>query len=226
MRILDYLRETKEIRDVLITGGDPLTLSDGQLEHYLSEIRAISHIETVRIGTRAIVTYPQRITGELAGMLRKYHPLWINTQFNHPAEITAEAERACGILQDAGIPLGNQTVLMRRINDDIDIMERLVTGLIRIRVRPYYLYQLDRVRGTEHFYVPCETGMELMEELRRRVSGYAVPRFVIDAPGPNGGKIVVEKDHILGRSPGCLTLSGREADTTAEYRFAEEGDLR
>lgn len=225
-RILDYLRRTEEIRDVLITGGDPLTLSDEQLEYYLSEIRAIRHVETVRIGTRAIVTYPERITEKLADMLGRYHPLWINTQFNHPREITGEAARACGRLQAAGIPIGNQTVLMHGINDDIETMEQLVTGLIRIRVRPYYLYQLDRVKGTEHFYVPYERGMEIMEELRRRVSGYAVPRFVIDAPGPNGGKIVVEKNHILGCAQGCLTLAGREAGTTAEYRFPEEGDAR
>lgn len=225
-RILEYLRQTKEIRDVLITGGDPLTLSDEKLEYYLSEIRKISHIETVRIGTRAIVTYPRRITKELADMLGRYHPLWINTQFNHPAEITKEAAGACEILQTAGIPIGNQTVLMHGINDDIDTMERLVTGLIRIRVRPYYLYQLDRVKGTEHFYVPYEKGMEIVEELRRRVSGYAVPRFVIDAPGPDGGKIVVEKNHILNCMDGCLTLAGREAGTTAEYRFPREGEGR
>lgn len=217
--ILDYLKKTTGIRDVLITGGDPLTLSDELLEYYISEIRAVSHIETLRIGTRAVVTYPARITEKLADMLAKYHPVWLNTQFNHPAELTKEAKRACDILLSRGIPLGNQSVLMKGINDDVNIMEKLVTGLIRMRVRPYYLYQLDNVKGTEQFYVPYTKGIEMIEELHRRVSGYAVPRFVIDAPGENGGKIVVEQNHVLEAGEDYVKLTGRAAGTEAVYCF-------
>lgn len=223
LNILDYLRRTPGIRDVLITGGDPLTLSDELLEHYIKGIREIDHIETLRIGTRAVATYPDRITGKLADMLAKYHPVWLNTQFNHYKELTPEAERACDILLSRGIPLGNQSVLMRGINDDIDTMEKLVTGLIRMRVRPYYLYQLDNVKGTGRFYVPYTKGMELIEELRRRVSGYGVPRFIIDVPGENGGKVTAEQNHILEAGENYVKLSGREEGTEAVYRFRNDG---
>ncbi len=195
--ILDYLRKTPQIRDVLITGGDPLTLTDGELEYFISRIRAIEHIQTMRIGTRAIVVQPDRITDQLADMLAKYHPLWINTHFNHPSEITPESARACDILLRRGIPLGNQTVLLKGVNDDIDTMEQLVLGLTRIRVRPYYVYQCDCVKGTAHFHTDYKLGMEIIRQLRRRVSGYAVPRFVIDVPGPRGGKITVEHPNLL-----------------------------
>lgn len=220
--ILDYIKRTPGIRDVLITGGDPLTLSDEMLEHYISAFREIPHVETIRIGTRAVVTYPARITEKLADMLEKYHPVWLNTQFNHPDELTKEAKKACDILLSRGIPLGNQSVLMRGINDHIDTMEKLVTGLIRMRVRPYYLYQLDNVKGTEQFYVPYTEGMALIEELRRRVSGYALPRFILDAPGEHGGKVVVEENHILETGKDYVMLSGREAGTTAVYQFGEK----
>ncbi len=195
--ILDYLRKTPQIRDVLITGGDPLTLSNDELEYFLSRIRAIDHIQTMRIGTRAIVVHPARITDELADMLAKYHPLWINTHFNHPREITPETTRACDTLLRRGIPLGNQSVLLKGVNDDIDTMEQLVLGLIRIRVRPYYIYQCDCVKGTAHFHTDYRLGMEIMQQLRQRVSGYAVPRFVIDVPGARGGKITTEYSNLL-----------------------------
>lgn len=222
--VLDYLRKADGIRDVLISGGDPLTLSDELLEHYIEGIRGVSHIETIRIGTRAIVTCPVRITEKLADMLSKYHPVWVNTQFNHPREITAEAAQACSLLLSRGIPLGNQSVLMKGINDDIDTMEKLVTGLVRIRVRPYYLYQADNVKGTNAFYTPYTKGLMMMEELRRRVSGYAVPRFIIDVPGPNGGKVTAEENHIIEAGSDYLLMTGREEGTQAVYRFHPEQD--
>lgn len=211
--ILDYLRRTPQVRDVLITGGDPLTLDDETLDYFLTKLRSIEHIQTMRIGTRAIVVEPSRITDKLADMLAKHHPLWINTHFNHPSEITPEAINACDILQRRGIPLGNQTVLLKGINDDIDTMEQLVLGLIRIRVRPYYLYQCDCVKGTAHFHTPYKLGMELVQQLRSRVSGYAVPRFVIDVPGPRGGKITTEYTNLLEDQGDQLLLRALDGGT-------------
>jgi len=211
--ILDYLRKTPQIRDVLITGGDPLTLSDDVLDYYLSRLRAIDHIQTMRIGTRAIVVQPSRITDKLADTLAKYHPIWINTHFNHPCEITPEAAEACDILLRRGIPLGNQTVLLKGVNDDIDTMEQLMLGLIRIRVRPYYIYQCDTVRGTSHFHTPYQLGMDIIQELRRRISGYAVPRFVIDVPGPRGGKITTEYTNLIEDQGDSLVLRALDGGT-------------
>lgn len=224
--ILEYLRNTNKIRDVLITGGDPLTLTDKKLEFYISNIRKIKHIETIRIGTRAIVTNPLRITEDFADMLSKYHPIWINTQFNHPNEITKESAFACNILQSRGIPLGNQSVLLKGINDDIDIMERLVTKLIKIRVRPYYLYQCDNVKGTEHFHTDYKLGIDIVEKLRYRVSGYAVPRFIIDVSGENGGKVTVEKNHIVKEYQDKIILSGRTESSFVEYKTGENNENR
>lgn len=204
--ICEYLKKTTAIRDVLITGGDPLTLPDKTLDVFLTRLREIKHIQTIRIGTRAIVVKPDRITDELADMLSKHHPIWINTHFNHPCEITPQAERACDILLRRGIPLGNQTVLLKGVNDDIDTMEQLVLSLIRIRVRPYYLYQCDNVRGTGHFHTDYRLGMEMIRELKRRVSGYAVPRFVIDVPGPRGGKVTTEYTNFIEDQGDTLLL--------------------
>lgn len=204
--ILSYLRKTPAIRDVLITGGDPLTLSDEALDEYLTRLREIKHIQTLRIGTRAIVVKPDRITEKLADIIKKHHPVWINTHFNHPSEITPESAGACDILLSRGIPLGNQTVLLKGVNDDIDTMEELVLGLIRIRVRPYYLYQCDNVCGTGHFHTDYKLGMEIISALRRRVSGYAVPRFVIDVPGPRGGKVTVEHSNLIADQGDALCL--------------------
>jgi len=171
---------------VLITGGDPLTLPDDKLEKYISAFRKIGHVQTIRIGTRAIVTCPMRITEKLADMLKKYHPVWINTQFNHPREITPEAAKACDILLSRGIPLGNQSVLLKGINNDPDIMEKLLSELIRIRVRPYYLYECDYVKGVEHFIAPYTQGVDIIAELRGKISGYAIPHFIIDVAGDDG----------------------------------------
>ncbi|MFV0412068.1 MAG: KamA family radical SAM protein, partial [Oscillospiraceae bacterium] len=160
------------------------------------------------VGTRAPVVQPSRVTPALADTLAKYHPLWVNTHFNHPAELTPQAAGACSILLSRGIPLGNQTVLLKGVNDDIDTMEQRVLGLVRIRVRPYYIYQCDNVRGTSHFHTPYRLGMDMVQELRRRVSGYAVPRFVIDVPGPRGGKITMEHPSLLEEAGGHLLLRG------------------
>lgn len=207
-KVLDYIENNKNIRDVLITGGDPLTLTDERLEKYISEFRKIAHVQTIRIGTRAIVTCPMRITEKLADMLMKYHPIWINTHFNHPIEITPEAVEACNILLSRGIPLGNQTVLLNGINNDVHIMEKLFSELIRIRVRPYYLYQCDYVKGVEHFITPYTQGVDIISELRGKISGYAIPHFIIDVAGEDGGKIVVEKSNIVSDDGETLILRG------------------
>jgi lysine 2,3-aminomutase len=187
---LDYIRSHEEVRDVIVSGGDPLMLSDARLERILKELRAIPHIEILRIGTRVPCFLPQRVTPALVAMLRKYHPLYINVHFNHPDEITAEAARALGLLADAGIPLGNQTVLLKGVNDDPLVMKRLMQKLLYVRVRPYYIYQADYVQGSEHLRTTVEKGIEIMEAMRGWTSGLAVPYYVIDAPG-GGGKIPV-----------------------------------
>jgi len=183
-----YIKSHPEVRDVIISGGDPLMLSDGRLEAILKGVRAIPHIEIMRIGTRVPCVLPQRITEKLAAMLKKYHPLYLNTHFNHPDEITPEAALALGRLADAGIPLGNQTVLLKGVNDDAATMKRLMQRLLAVRVRPYYIYQADYVSGTEHLRTTVEKGLEIMDALRGWTSGLAVPYYCIDAPG-GGGKI-------------------------------------
>lgn len=191
---LRYISSHTEIRDVLISGGDPLTLSDQKLEFLLSELHKIKHVDIVRIGTKVPVVLPQRITPQLVGMLRKYHPLWMSIHFSHPDEITTETSAACARLADAGIPLGSQTVLLREINDDPDVMRSLMQKLLKIRVRPYYLYQCDLVPGSRHFRTPVSKGLEIIKNLRGFTSGYAVPHFVIDAPG-GGGKVPLLPDY-------------------------------
>lgn len=196
---LTYIRQHKEIRDVLISGGDPFCLPDQRLEYILSSLKEIKHLEIVRIGTRTPVVMPQRITEELCAMLKKYQPLWINVHFNHPREITSESEAACARLADAGIPLGNQSVLLKDVNDCPYIMKKLVHGLLQMRVRPYYLYQCDLSEGIEHFRTPISRGVEIIEMLRGHTSGLAVPTFVVDAPG-GGGKIPVGPQYMISNS--------------------------
>jgi len=192
---LDYIREHPEIRDVLLSGGDPLTLTDSRLEYLLSKLRAIPHVEIIRIGTKVPVVLPQRITPSLLGILQKYHPLFMSIHFTHPGEVVPEVERACNALANAGIPLGSQTVLMKGVNDQVEIMKDLYHRLLKIRVRPYYLYQCDPIPGSAHFRTPVATGLEIIRGLRGYTSGYAVPHLVIDAPG-GGGKIPILPDYI------------------------------
>ena len=180
---IEYIAKTPVIRDVLISGGDPLTLSDDKLEYIIKKLRAIPHVEIIRIGSRVPVVMPQRITDDLVNMLKKYHPIWLNTHFNHPNEITEESKAACEKLADAGIPLGNQSVLLKGVNDCVDIMKKLVHELVKIRVRPYYIYQCDLSVGLEHFRTPVSKGVEIIEGLRGHTSGFCVPTFVVDAPG-------------------------------------------
>jgi lysine 2,3-aminomutase len=202
------------VRDVLISGGDPLMMSDTNLEYVVSSLRAIPSIEVIRIGTRAPVTIPQRVTPKLVEMLRQYHPLWINTHFNHPKELTPEAKAACARIVDAGIPLGNQTVLLRRVNSSVQVMKELMHNLVMARVRPYYIYQCDLESGLEHFRTSVETGIEIMEALRGWTTGFAVPTFVIDAPG-GGGKIPVAPNYLLTAGESQVMIRNFEGQTFA-----------
>ncbi len=192
---LAYIRSRPGIRDVILSGGDPLLLGDDKLDWILKELRAIPHVEIIRIGSRVPVVLPQRITPALVRVLRKYHPLFLNTHFNHPDEITEQAAKACARLADAGIPLGNQSVLLRGVNDDPQVMKRLMQRLLAIRVRPYYLYQADMVQGTNHFRTSVEEGIEIIRAIRGHSSGLGVPAYVIDAPG-GGGKIPILPDYL------------------------------
>lgn len=212
-RCIDYIRRHPEVRDVLLSGGDALVVSDETLEYIISELRKIEHVEIVRIGSRTPVVMPQRITLELCAMLRKYHPIWLNTHFNHPYEITEESAAACARLADAGIPLGNQSVLLAGVNDCVFVMKKLVHELVKIRVRPYYLYQCDLSQGLEHFRTPVAKGIEIAEALRGHTSGYAVPTFVVDAPG-GGGKIPVMPDYVISQTPGKVILRNYEGVIT------------
>ncbi len=204
-----YLNAHPEISDVIVSGGDPLTMPTEALEKVLSTLRSIPSVEIIRIGTRTPVVLPQRITDELTDMLRKYHPLWINTHFNHPNELTPEAAQACAKLANVGIPLGNQSVLLRGVNDEPAVYEQLCRGLVRMRVRPYYLFQCDLVKGVEHFRTPLSRGIEMMEYLRGRLSGLAIPTFVVDAPH-GGGKIPVLPNYIVSVSPTHTVLRNFE----------------
>ena len=192
---LKYLQQTPAIKDVLISGGDPLLLDDSRLDYILSRIRAIRHIDIIRIGTRVPCTLPMRVTKKLAATIKRYHPVYINTHFNHPDEITPEAATACNRLADAGIPLGSQTVLLKGVNDDPEIIKHLMYNLLRLRVKPYYLFQTDMTKGTNHFRTPIAKGLEIMQTLIGHVSGMAVPTFAVDAPG-GGGKIPLLPNYI------------------------------
>ncbi|QUL99629.1 MAG: lysine 2,3-aminomutase [Candidatus Fermentithermobacillus carboniphilus] len=216
---LQYIREHKEIRDVLISGGDPFTLSDDKVEFIVRKIREIPHVEIIRIGTRTPVVMPQRITEKLARMLAKYHPVYINTHFNHPKEITPESSRACAILADAGIPLGNQSVLLRGVNNCPFVMRELVQGLLRIRVKPYYIYQCDLTWGLEHFRTTIGEGLEIMEYLRGHTTGLAVPTYVVDAPG-GGGKIPLSPQYILAMGKNTVVVRNYEG-VISGYREPE-----
>jgi lysine 2,3-aminomutase len=210
---LEYLRHTPQVRDVLLSGGDPLVLAPRILEEILSKLREIPHIEIVRIGSRVPVFLPMRVTDELTDMLQKYHPLWLNIHVNHPNEISAELAEATDRLTRAGIPLGNQAVLLRGVNDNVDIQRELVQKLVRIRVRPYYLYQCDLVEGAGHFRTPVGKGIEIMEGLRGHTSGYAVHQYIIDAPG-GGGKIPVSPNYLLSYSDHKVILRNYEGYVT------------
>ena len=192
---LDYLEKNSQVREVLLSGGDPLLLTDNRLEKILKSLRKIPSIEVIRIGTRVPCTLPMRVTRNLAAMLRKYHPIYINTHFNHPAEITTQAAHACSMLANVGIPMGCQTVLLQGVNDNSEIIRELMLKLLAIRVKPYYLFQADLTRGTNHFRTPVEKGLEIMRSLIGHVSGMAVPTFALDAPG-GGGKIPLTPDYI------------------------------
>ncbi len=207
--VLKYLKSHRKVRDVLLSGGDPLLLENERLEEILSRLRALPHIELLRIGTRVPVTLPQRITGGLVRMLKKYHPLMISIHFTHPKEITDAVKKACNDLADGGIPLGSQTVLLKGINDKPYIMKKLVQELLKIRVRPYYIYQCDLAMGTEHFRTSVATGIQIIEKLRGHTTGYAVPTYVVDAPG-GGGKIPVEPDYVVSRGKGKIVLKNYE----------------
>jgi lysine 2,3-aminomutase len=210
---LEYLKRTPQVRDVLLSGGDPLVLAPKLLEELISRLREIPHIEIIRIGSRVPVFLPMRVTDELTDMLQKYHPLWLNIHVNHPNEITAELAQACDRLTRAGIPLGNQSVLLAGVNDNVHIQRKLVHDLVRIRVRPYYLYQCDLVEGAGHFRTPVAKGIEIMEGLRGHTSGYAVPTYIIDAPG-GGGKIPVAPNYLLSMSDHKIILRNFEGFIT------------
>ena len=210
---IEYLKRTPQVRDVLLSGGDPLVLAPKILEEILNRLREIPHIEIVRIGSRVPVFLPMRITEELCDMLQKYHPLWLNIHVNHPNEITAELAAACDRMTRAGIPLGNQSVLLAGVNDNVHIQRQLVHDLVRIRVRPYYLYQCDLVEGAGHFRTPVAKGVEILEGLRGHTSGYAVPTFIVDAPG-GGGKIPVAPNYLLSMSDHKIVLRNFEGFIT------------
>jgi lysine 2,3-aminomutase len=210
---LEYLRATPQVRDVLLSGGDPLAIAPRMLEYVIASLRAIEHIEIIRIGTRVPVFLPQRVTDEFCAMLRKYHPVWMNVHINHPKEITPELSRALARLADAGVPLGNQSVLLAGINDSVHIQRELAHKLVRNRVRPYYLYQCDLVEGAGHFRTTVAKGIEIIEGLRGHTSGYAVPTYVVDAPG-GGGKIPVMPQYLISQAPGKVVLRNYEGYIT------------
>ncbi|MCF8033555.1 MAG: KamA family radical SAM protein [Desulfarculaceae bacterium] len=221
-RAIAYIEATPSVRDVLISGGDPLTMADDRLEWLLSRLRRIPHVEVLRLGTKTPAVLPQRITPELVKRLKRYHPLFMSLHFTHPAELTPETARACARLADAGIPLGSQTVLLAGINDSVEVMRRLMQGLMKMRVRPYYLYQCDPITGSAHFRTPVSKGLEIIAGLRGHTSGYAVPTFVIDAPG-GGGKVALYPDAVVGKNGNDLVLTNYTGGT---YTYPDRcGDL-
>lgn len=202
---LNYIRSHKEIRDVLISGGDPLTMADNVLEYLIKNLKEIEHVEFVRIGSRIPVTLPQRVTPELVGMLKKYSPIWMSIHFNHPSEVTDRVKYACNLIADHGIPMGSQTVLLKGVNDSPEVMKKLMHELLKIRVRPYYIYQCDPILGSKHFRTSVETGINIIEHLRGHTTGYAVPTYVIDGPG-GGGKIPISPEYVVRKEGGKYTL--------------------
>jgi len=218
---LDYIRKTPQIRDVLLSGGDPLLFSDEKLEYLLSQLRAIPHVEFIRIGTRIPIFLPQRITAELCAMLKQYHPLFISVHSNHPRELTTEVRDALGRLADAGIPLGNQSVMLKHVNDSPEIMKAHVQKLLMCRVRPYYIYQCDLIAGSAHLRTSVRRGLEIMEQLRGHTTGYAVPQYVIDAPG-GGGKVPVNPGYVLSHNADRVVIRNFEGKVF-EYPEAADG---
>ena len=218
---LSYIKSHKEIRDVLLSGGDPLLLEDQELFRILSELRTMSHVEIIRIGTRVPCTLPQRITPQLTNILKKFHPLYIHTHFNHPSEITPEASLACKRLADAGTPLGCQTVLLKGVNDDIAIMKELMRKLLTIRVRPYYLFQADLAKGTSHFWTPLNQGLKIMSGLQGHTSGLCVPHFAIDLPG-GGGKIPLLPEYVMEANENGLLIKNYLGE---EHRYPNSAAL-
>jgi lysine 2,3-aminomutase len=219
---IEYLKRTPQVRDVLISGGDGLTLPPKVLEGLLRRLREIPHIEIIRIGSRVPVFMPQRITDEFVNMLRQFHPIWMNIHVNHPKEITPELARACAKLADAGIPLGNQSVLLAGVNDHPETIKKLSHDLVKIRVRPYYLYQCDLVEGSGHFRTSVAAGLEIMESLRGHTSGYAIPTYVVDAPG-GGGKVPLLPNYLVSQAPGKVVLRNFEGYITT---YAEPTDYK
>jgi lysine 2,3-aminomutase len=214
---IEYIRQHTEIRDVILSGGDPLLVPDKELERILSELRSIEHLEIIRIGTRVPGTLPQRITEDLCAILKKYHPLYFNIHFNHPDEITPEVEKACNMLADTGIPLGSQTVLLKGVNDDAKVMRELMVKLLKIRVKPYYIYQADMTLGTDHFRTTVEKSLSIMKDLQGHISGMGVPYFVIDAPG-GGGKVRLLPNMVLEHNEKEVVIKNYEGKI---YRYPQ-----
>jgi lysine 2,3-aminomutase len=214
---INYIAEHPEVRDVLVSGGDPLTMGDSTLEWILSRLRAIPHVEIIRIGTKVPVVLPQRITPELLAMLRRHHPIWMNIHFMHPLEVTGEVMQACASIADAGIPMGSQTVLVKGVNDEVDTLAALVHRLLVARVRPYYLYQCDPISGSSHLRPPVQKGIEIIQGLRGHTTGFGVPTFVIDTPG-GGGKVPIHPDTIVGRDGNDLLIRNYEGNV---YRYPD-----
>src|SRR5580692_8948380 len=217
---IEYIAQHPEIRDVLLSGGDPLLLSDDKLENLLGRLRAIPHVEFLRIGSRIPTFLPQRITPELCAMLKKFHPLFMSVHSNHPRELTTEVREALGRLADAGIPLGNQSVLLKHVNDDVTVMKAHVQKLLMCRVKPYYLYQCDLITGSAHLRASVAKGLEIMEQLRGHTTGYAVPQYVIDAPG-GGGKVPINPEYVLTRNAGRVLVRNYEGKI---FEYPENAD--
>ena len=217
-----YLEEHTEIRDVLLSGGDPLLFTDDKLERILKRLRSIKHIEFLRIGSRIPIFLPQRITPELCGMLKKYHPLFLSVHANHPRELTLEVKEALERLADHGVPMGNQSVLLRGVNDNVDAMKALVHKLLMCRVKPYYLYQLDLIRGSQHLRVPVSKGIEIIEGLRGHTTGYGIPQFVIDAPG-GGGKVPINPNYVLQHNDKRVVIRNYEGEV---FEYPESSDIK
>jgi lysine 2,3-aminomutase len=222
-RQIEYIRKTPQIRDVLLSGGDPLLLSDDKLEYLLSQLRAIPHVEFLRIGSRIPIFLPQRVTPELCAMLKKFHPLFVSIHSNHPRELTTEVRDALGRLADAGIPLGNQSVLLRHVNDNAELMKAHIQKLLMCRVRPYYLYQCDLISGSSHLRSSVKQGLEIMDRLRGHTSGYAVPQYVIDAPG-GGGKVPINPEYVLSHNRDRVVFRNFEGKVF-EYPEGGEGGM-
>jgi lysine 2,3-aminomutase len=217
-----YIRRHEEIRDVIVSGGDPMTLPTERIEYILKNLRKIPHVEIVRIGTRVPVVLPMRVDDELCSMLEKYGPVWVNTQFNHPREVTPEARRACDRLLRAGVPVNNQTVLLKGVNDHPEIIRKLNTELLKAKVRPYYLFQCDMVRGLEHFRTRLSRGIEIMEALRGHTSGLAIPSYVVDVPG-GGGKIPLSPNYILSMGEERTVLRNYEGIIVSYEEAKDDG---